>query len=317
MTQEYSIGIVGGGSVGLTFAALLSEHSEVFVKVRRASQANAINARGICFRRRNGEDSTYLNVNAVISGAELATCDAVIVAVKSYDTEAVAVDLAKVLAPSTVVLTLQNGLQAFALLTDVIERPERIFAGVTYVGAHRDDDRTVVNGDNLTTVVDEKIGKLAEVMSATLLDVEVRADSRQAVWDKMVLNVGQNALSALTDLTFGEMYESESCLGIARRLLDEFVTVAKAEGIEFDYDVMDRLRDNWRGSSFRPSMWQDLQLGRRTEIDAINGAVCELGAKWDVPTPANEMVVGLIRALEEKAQDFSEPALRTRVRHSE
>ena len=76
--------------------------------------------------------------------------------------------------------------------------------------------------------------------------------------------------------------------------------VAEAEGLRFDYDLMDKLKDNWRGSTFYPSMWQDLHNGRKTEIDAINGAICKLGKKHGIPTPYNDELVSEIKTLETK-----------------
>ncbi len=73
-----------------------------------------------------------------------------------------------------------------------------------------------------------------------------------------------------------------------------------SEGVTFDYDLMEKLRDNWRGSPFYPSMWQDLHHGRRTEIDAINGAICKLGKKNNIATPYNDQIVKEINELENK-----------------
>ena len=114
----------------------------------------------------------------------------------------------------------------------------------------------------------------------------------------MVLNTGQNALGAITNLTFGEMGKSENCLNIAEKLLDEFKQVAKAEGVSFSYSLIDRLKDNWKMSKHHPSMWQDLQQKKETEIDAINGAICNLGKKHNVPTPYNDMITSLIKIIE-------------------
>jgi 2-dehydropantoate 2-reductase len=296
--KQYSVGIIGGGGVGLTLAALLSDVAEVIVKVRRPEQAEAINAQGINFTLRNGQETLFKNVRAVVDFADLKDCDAVIVAVKSYDTAAVAGELNGAIGADATVLTLQNGLQAYGVLREGMEHPDRVFAGVTYVAASRIDDRTVVNGDNLRVVIDDKAVELVKIMKQTRFTTEVSAEINQAVWDKMVLNAGQNALSAVTNLNFGEMVESAECLDLTAKLLGEFEQVAEAEGVTFNYSFMEAIRNNWKGSTFYPSMWQDLHKGRRTEIDAINGAICELGKKHDLATPYNDMITSLIKALE-------------------
>ena len=115
----------------------------------------------------------------------------------------------------------------------------------------------------------------------------------------MVLNTGQNALSAVTNLSARQMLKSEPCLEIASRLLDEFEQVARVEGLTFDGTLLDKLKTNWRGGDdFHPSMWQDLYKGNRTEIDAINGAISILGKKHRIATPYNDMITALIKAIE-------------------
>jgi 2-dehydropantoate 2-reductase len=94
------------------------------------------------------------------------------------------------------------------------------------------------------------------------------------------------------------MLESKECLETAAHLLAEFKQVGEAEGLRFDYDLMEKLKDNWRGSTFYPSMWQDLHAGRRTEIDALNGAISQVGKKHGIKTPYNDEMVAKIRALE-------------------
>lgn len=299
-THPYKIGIIGGGGVGLTYAAMLSEVADVIVKTRRPEQANVINADGIRFLPRDNAvtKETFRKARASAGWEDLATCDAVIIAVKSYDTAAVVRELTTAIGPQAIVLTLQNGLEAFPILKERVSHPERVFAGVTTIGARREDDRSVLIGDNRKTVIDSRAGKLAAVMQSMRFPAEVSDHIQQAVWDKMVLNTGQNALSAVTNRHVGQMLASPDCLAVAERLLGELKQVGEAEGFTFDYDLMDKLRGNWVNSSFYPSMWQDLHYGRRTEIDAINGAISRLGRQHHIPTPYNDMMTSLVHALE-------------------
>jgi len=303
--QQIKIGIIGGGAVGLTYAALLSEVVAVHVLTHRHEQAEHLNARGIRFESREGDSKQYPNVSASTDYSNLKGCDAIIVAVKSYDTEEVAKNLVNNIRDDAVVLTLQNGIEAFDILRSHLSNPTRVMAGVTYVGASRKDDITVVNGKSFLAIVDSRATQLVEAMRATSLEVEASENAKQAVWDKLVLNVAQNALSAVTNLNFGEMLESKDCLETAAHLLAEFKQVAEAEGLHFEYDLMDKLKDNWRGSTFYPSMWQDLHHGRRTEIDAINGAISKLGKKHGIKTPYNDEMVAKIKVLE-KAEEHSD-----------
>lgn len=296
--QKLSIGIVGGGAVGLTYGALLSKVADVHIITRRKDQAEQLNASGIQFETRQGDVTHYPNIGSSTDFSDLKRCDAIIIAVKSYDTKGVTQPLNDNIQDDAVVVSLQNGIEAFEALHSQLTNPDRVLAGVTYIGASRKDDTTVVNGANFLTIIDSKATQLIKALMAAKFEVKASDNVKQAVWDKMVLNVGQNALSAVTNLNFGEMYKSEECLTRAEKLLAEFEQVGEAEGLHFDYDLMEALKDNWRGSTFYPSMWQDLHHGRRTEIDAINGAISKLGKKYGIPTPNNDEIVSKIKALE-------------------
>lgn len=299
MNNTYKITIIGGGAVGLTYAYLLANQAQVTIKTRRQEQADLINAEGISSLL-DGKTEVITNISATADVSAIADSDAVIVTVKSYDTEEVAKELSKILRPDALILTIQNGIQAFAVLQANIDNPERVFAGVTYIGANRIDDRSVKNGTNRRTVIDSKAVSLVSVFEKTRFGVEAAPNIMQAVWDKMVLNNGQNALSAITDFHLGEMLESSYCLDIAGHLLDEMQAVAKAESITFDYVPMNKLKDNWTDTTFYPSMWQDLHKKRRTEIDAINGAISQRGKKYGIATPYNDMITSLVKIAESK-----------------
>jgi 2-dehydropantoate 2-reductase len=304
--NQHKIAIVGGGAVGLVFAALLSDVADVLVITRRPEQAEAINSRGISFRRKTGHERTFKeerifkNVRASTDVNDLRDRDAIIVAVKSFDTAAVARAMNKVIKIDAVVLSVQNGLEGYPVLREHIGNPSRVFDGVTYLGAERCDDRSVVNGDNQKVVLDSGAAELAEVMVRSELAVVASPNVKQAVWDKMALSTAQNALSAVMNLHMGQMLESKDALHRASQLLIEFEKVAAAEGVKFDYSLMDALCNNWKDSTFYPSMWQDLHAGRRTEIDAINGVISELGRKHGIPTPHNDEIVAQVKVLERK-----------------
>ncbi|HEV2402640.1 MAG TPA: 2-dehydropantoate 2-reductase [Candidatus Saccharimonadales bacterium] len=298
MPAKPKIAILGGGAVGLTYAAFLAPVADVVIKTRSQAQADHINAHGISLTLADKTEE-ITGMTATADMTDLKDCDAIVVALKTYDTEAIARELTKVIRQDVPVISLQNGLLAFEILKATIDNPNRVSAGLTYIGAKRSDDRSVGLGINRRTIIDAKAGPILDAFAKTRFGVEASDNIRQAVWDKMVLNDGQNALSAVTNLSVKQMLESPECIEIATHLLDELEAVGKAEGLVFNYSLLDKLKDNWGGGlDFYPSMWQDLHVGKRTEIDAINGAISELGKKHNIPTPYNDMITSLIKALE-------------------
>lgn len=298
MADKPTIGIIGGGAVGLAYVYFLADVADVIIKTRSQSQADSINSNGVQITR-GGETKDIKNVRASSDMSDFKDCAAVIVAVKSYHTKDIANELSQVIQLNTQVISVQNGLQAVDILKAKLPNPERVFAGVTYIGARRSDERSFSLGQSNRTVVDPAATVLIDALQATPFGVETPDNIKQAVWDKLVLNVGQNALSAITNLSVQQMLRSEYCLEIASKILNEFQQVAEAEGLNFAYSLMEKLKGNWAGGDdFYPSMWQDLHHGRRTEIDALNGAISELGKKHGIDTPYNSMTTLVVKALE-------------------
>lgn len=294
------IAIIGGGAVGLAYAAFLAPVANVVIKTRTQAQADSINKDGISLVA-GDEIEEIKGLAATANMSDVSDCKAVIIALKSYDTESATKELTKVIQPDVPVISLQNGLQAYDVLKSTMTNPARVFAGVTYIGAKRSDGRRVSLGTNRRTVIDAKAGSILEVLAKTRYGVEASDNIQQAVWDKLALNNGQNALSVVTDMPVQHMLQSPECLEIAGHLLNELEIVGKAEGLVFEYSLLDKLKDNWTGgSSFYPSMWQDLHAGKQTEIDAINGAISKLGRQYNIPTPYNDMITSLVKVLESK-----------------
>jgi 2-dehydropantoate 2-reductase len=296
--KKYKVGIVGSGGVGLTCAAFIANSASVMIKTRRPEQAASLNTEGVTLVRNNGDTSTIANITASSDADILADCDVILITVKSYDSKETAQEIRENIKDDAEIISLQNGIEAVPILKEVFSNPDRVFAGVTWVGATRIDDTTVKLGTLTTTVIDPAATLATQVLNASDYDSNMSDNIKQYIWDKLSLNVGQNALGAITNLNLQQLGDSEHCIEIATHLLDEFEKVANAEGIHFQDSLMEKLLQNWDGSPHRPSMWQDLDAGKRTEIDALNGAIVQLGKKHAIDTPYNLMITQLIKSIE-------------------
>ena len=149
--------------------------------------------------------------------------------------------------------------------------------------------------------VSDRLKRVAEAFNAAGLETTVSEDVRQAIWSKLALNVCTLPTSALLRFFAGQLVEHEGTLALMRALLGEAVAVARAQQIALDFD------ERWaaitgllgRATGARASMLQDVENRRRTEIDVINGAIVEAGRRLNIPTPYNETLVWLVKALEE------------------
>lgn len=302
----WRIGIVGPGALGCLYGGLLSlAGHDVRMLGRRQEQAEALNEHGLAVER-DGE-LRRASVTAGTDPAALGPVDLAIVLVKATDTAEAARALPALLAPGAPALSLQNGLGNIEALTEVLGA-ERVLGGVSAQGATTLGVGHIRHAGFGPTSLAEAAGGMSERAEriAVLLDragLSARAysDVRPLIWGKLIANASINPLGALLNCQNGETAGRPSSRPLFLRLAREAGTVAAALGVQLPFDdpaahaegVAQVTRLN------RNSMLQDVEARRRTEIDAINGAIARLGAEHGVPTPVNQTVAGLIRALEE------------------
>jgi 2-dehydropantoate 2-reductase len=312
--QSWRIGVVGPGALGCLFAGLLAlAGHDVRLLGRRADQAATIDRDGVVVERDGVE--RHASVRAATDPAALGPVDLAIVLVKATDTAGAAPALPVLLADDAPALSLQNGLGNVEALTAVLG-PERVLGGVSSQGATLCGVGRVRHAGFGPTSLAEAAGgrsERAETIAAMLdragIPARAYADAAPLIWGKLIANAAINPLGALMSCPNGETVERPSARELFYGLAREAGAVARALGVELPFDdpaghaasVAEVTARN------RNSMLQDIESGRRTEIDAINGAVVRLGAQHNVPTPLNATVALLIRALEEGSAARLEP----------
>jgi 2-dehydropantoate 2-reductase len=232
--------------------------------------------------------------------------DAVAFCVKCYHTES-AVELARPLVgPETVVASLQNGWGNGDVLAQAFPA-EQVVVGVTYNSGTVLDVATVAHpGVGPTTLgsfadgTTEGAERLAGALSDGGLEAQVADPVRPEIWKKLILNAASLPSAALTGMTAGAMGASEDMCALMSATAAEAVAVARALG--FDIDERERIDTilgvSKRAGSTKASMLQDVEGGRRTEIDVINGAVVRAADEVGVAVPLNRAFVQLIHGWE-------------------
>ena len=257
--------------------------------------------------RTGGIDRT-VRVRAATTAGPVGTVALVIVLVKSFHTAEAMQAATSLLGIDTVVLSLQNGLGHEDVLAGIVGR-ERLLAGKTYVGGTQLAPGHVLAGTvNKLTLIGEPAGgvsgrarRIAALFNAAGLDTTVSENIAGVIWDKLLVNVATGALSGITRLPYGLLYQSPELQACAVAAVAEAMAVAKASGVTLS--IAEPL-DAWRMAGaglpfeFKPSMLQSLEKGSSTEIDFINGAVVRLGEKVGVPTPVNQTLVACIKGIE-------------------
>jgi 2-dehydropantoate 2-reductase len=298
--------IMGAGAMGGLFGGLLAfSGEEVWLVDVQKEQVDVINSVGLTLEE--GDKLQIIGVNATRDVASIGKADLVLFFVKTYHTEQAVSDALALEKEDTIFLTLQNGLGNEEVLCKRID-PKKVMLGVTGQGAtflgpghvrHAGRGKTFIG--ELDHGVSDRAIRVAKMFGEAGIDTEVSENIHDLIWDKLLVNVGINALTALTELKNGQLLDYPETLRIMEALVSEAAEVARQKGIRIQGNPIERVKaiaEATRGN--RSSMGQDIDFRRKTEIDAINGAVVREAKRLGVPAPYNEVVTDLIKTIERK-----------------
>jgi 2-dehydropantoate 2-reductase len=298
--------IMGAGAMGGLFGGLLAfSGEEVWLVDVQKEQVDVINAVGLTLEE--GDKLQIIGVNATRDIASIGKADLVIFFVKTYHTEQAVSDALVLEKEDTLFLTLQNGLGNEEFLCKRIDR-KKVMLGVTGQGAtflgpghvrHAGRGKTFIGA--LDAGVSDRAAQVARMFCEADIETEVSANIHDLIWDKLLVNVGINALTALTELKNGQLLDYPETLRIMEALVSEAAEVARQKGIRIEGNPIERVKavaEATRGN--RSSMGQDIDFRRKTEIDAINGAVVREAKRLGLPVPCNAIVTDLIKMMEKR-----------------
>jgi 2-dehydropantoate 2-reductase len=301
------IAVVGCGAVGSLFAAHLAQRGEAEVWAYDLDSAHvaAINDRGL---RLSGVGEVHGRLQATTDPAKLPACDFGIVATKGMHT-ASAIQATAGAFRDGAVCSVQNGVGNEEIIA---EHVTRVIRGTTFPAGRILEPGHVAwdtAGDTSIGPFEpspasmEEVETLAGLLTRAGMPTEALADARGAQWTKVIFNAASNPIGALTGLTHGRVCELPELRELVRRLVAEGVAVADAQGIVLGSDP-DALIDHAAEVAYdhRASMLQDVEAGRRTEVDALNGGIVRFGREHGVATPLNESIWALVHGLERSIQ---------------
>jgi len=306
------IAILGAGALGCAIGATLTEGGhETWLIDRSAAHVEAMRSHGL--RVDDARGSRLVEVRASTNPSEVGPAELVIVLVKSFQTDAAIRGALALVGPETLVLSLQNGLGHEDILADAVGR-ERVLAGKTYVGgvlrgtAHIESGvvgkHTIIG--ELDGRVTDRVCRVADAFNGAGLATQVSDNIVGTMWDKLLVNVATGALTGITSLTYGQLYEEPLLKATSLAAVAEAIAVAQAAGVRLsmtDPEQAWTLAAQGLPAAFKTSMLQSLEKGSATEIDFINGSVVRWGARHSVPTPVNATLVACIKGIERAMAD--------------
>jgi 2-dehydropantoate 2-reductase len=295
------IGILGGGALGLTFAAALASAHDVVVLVRRRELAERIVGDGIALV--DAGETEHVRVEASVEPRALADREALIVAVKAYATRTALAPLRDLVRAETLIVSVQNGLDFEHEAREALPTA-RLAAGSTTQGAILlGPGRIRAIGSGTTTIArEDRAHPTSDELAAAFADAGVTAnvvdDIRPVLWRKLIVNAAINPLGALAARPNGAVASDPDLAALARDLTTEAAAVAAAEGVAVDDPWMLVEGAARATAANRNSMLQDLDAGRPTENEAIGGALLRRAAAHGLSVPTTAAITALVRARE-------------------
>lgn len=311
--------ILGGGAIGSVFGGFLKKAGHDVALVGRRDHIGAITERGLRISGIWGDHYiTGLRTHEAVAEAGGEAFDAVFLAVKSFDTKSAMAELVEVdLAERPPVVSLQNGLGNVETIARFLGAGRtiggRVIFGVEIVEPGH--CRVTVYAEEVMlgeieagSVARDTIETLASVLNDAGIPTLPTDRIHAYLWGKILYNCSLNPTATLLGTHYGELLEHEETREILRRIVNEVYAVASARGVDLLVPTADEYVDVLFGRlvpatyDHHPSMLQDIRAGRRTEIDAMNGAIVRYARESHVAAPTNEFLTFLIRALERRSR---------------
>jgi len=300
------IALVGAGAMGSLFGAMLAEAgNDVWLYDVWLEHVQTINLNGLQIER-EGKTRT-VKVKATDDPQQIGQAELVIIFVKAFRTKSAAETAQAIAGSGGSVMTLQNGMGNADIIAEFIE-PERILAGTTSHGAtllgpgsirHAGSGPTTIGAWAQTEDGLQRAGQLAEFFNQAGIKTESVADVRSLVWNKLLINIGINAITALTGIKNSQILDLENTRQLSRTAVMEAISVAQAENIKVHDDALDRVFKVAEATALnRSSMGQDVDHRRQTEIEAINGFIVREAKRLSLQAPVNFALTALVQTLE-------------------
>jgi 2-dehydropantoate 2-reductase len=297
------IAVVGAGAVGGYFGGLLARAGASVVMIGRQPFVEAVKTRGILLDTLNFKEFVPVEASAELGAARGA--DIVLFCVKTTDTAATARELARFLAPQSIVLSFQNGVES----VEQIQSAANIAASqaVVYVAAsvpQLGHVKHVGRGDLVIGPETDKAQMLAALFARAQIPCRISNNIEGELWTKLIWNCALNAISALGRVKYGRIAENANARKLMETVILEVLAVAHAAhvvlpGLENTEAAMaGAMKIATQMTEAMSSTAQDLNRGKLTEIDSLNGFISRRGSVLDLPTPVNHALFTLVKLAE-------------------
>lgn len=297
---------MGAGAIGSLFGGFLAKAGNEVTLIGRKPHVNKVNQEGLNIEGISGEHR--INLKATTNPAELEIPDLILVTVKAYDTEQAVKEIKGLFGPRTHLLCLQNGLGTEDVAGSILSNT-RIIRGTTSEGVQFLEPGKVRHTGHGNTIIgypskkpDEFLNQIAENFQRCGFKTATTDKMKKLVWEKIFVNVAINPFGALTGLRNGELLTVPELKESMKAAVLEGVQVTEKLGLDINRQIpiekAFKVAENTARN--KNSMLQDIEKGKRTEIDFINGALVKNGEEVGVSCPINATLTALVKGLEKR-----------------
>ncbi len=297
--------VVGAGSVGGFFGAHLAKNNPDVSFLLRAKTRDAVTLNGLTVRSAGG--SFTVRPRVASDAQELPRPDLIVLGVKAYDLDEVMDQIGPVLSRETVILTLQNGIDTEDRLIARFKR-DCVVGGVAYIYSRIVEPGVIDHYKKGAVAIGELMGyeserllTIKELFTAAGIPCQLSKDIRRSKWEKMCWNCVFNPVTVLINDSVAKALDHPEMLGVIRQIVGEVTAISATLKVPLPLDMSERVvKATQEIRDIHTSMYDDWKAGRPTEIAYLNGYIVEKGRELGIPTPVNEALTAMIKAMTEK-----------------
>jgi 2-dehydropantoate 2-reductase len=293
------IGIVGTGAVGGFFGAMLKLAGFDVVFLSRGKNLEVYKTNGLTLNTQ-GKNYKIQDVLFTDKVEELGNLDYILFTVKSYDTKSTALQIKKIVKKTTIVITPQNGINNDAIIGEIVGK-EKVIPAIAQVGVSTPKPGYIQHvglGKLTFGRHSDRTKELESIFKKAGIEVDITNNIQLARWKKYIWNCTFNIIAAITGLSLDKILGDHYLKELCKNTILEITAVAEKEGILFDEEDVVEARMNFAKllGTFKPSTLEDLEKGKRIELDAFTGTVIELANKNNLKTPINQTLYALLNS---------------------
>jgi 2-dehydropantoate 2-reductase len=299
--KDLNVLIYGTGAVGIYFGGRLSKAGFNTVFVDLTEKVNKIKDEGLHIQSVIDNDYDFIpTIVDDVSG--LPPQDIILVCVKAFQTYDVAVNLVPVVKPSTVTLSLQNGLDNESILSDILGK-NLVMGSVLYFNGQLLNESTLLHQAPANIIFGELDHQrtqreewLSSILSHADINHRISQTIREEIWKKFIWNNAYNSISAITQTTLKQINDFEEIMPTIRQMMREVQQVAQAEGIDIPDQVLDELAGiDMQYGDVKTSMLKDILSRQLPELEPLVGVVLQKAKLHNISTPVNKTIFNLIQ----------------------